>query len=130
MLDAWTETWLAPAFAAWTLDADLARVRARVRCPLLALHGNRDEYGSGRHPERIGTRAAGPSEVVILEGCGHVPQREQPETVLRAVARFLAVETSTMAETAANEPARMSPSSASASWASQWPSTSPAVAFR
>jgi pimeloyl-ACP methyl ester carboxylesterase len=95
VLDAWTETWLAPGFATWTLDTDLAR----VRCPLLALHGDRDEYGSRCHPERIGARAAGPSEVVILEGCGHVPHREQPETVLRAVAGFLAVTTSTVTGT-------------------------------
>jgi pimeloyl-ACP methyl ester carboxylesterase len=93
VLGAWIDTWLAPGFAAWTLDADLAR----VDCPLLALHGDRDEYGSRCHPERIGARAAGPSEVVILEDCGHVPHREQPEAVLRAVARFLAVATSTMA---------------------------------
>ena len=76
MLGAWIDTWLAPGFAAWTLDADLAR----VRCALLALDGDRDEDGSRRHPERIGARVAGPSEIVILEDCGHVPQREQPET--------------------------------------------------
>ncbi len=93
VLGAWIDTWLAPGFAAWTLDADLAR----VDCPLLALHGDRDEYGSRCHPERIDARAAGPPEAVILEDCGHVPQREQPEAVLRAVARFLAVATSTMA---------------------------------
>jgi pimeloyl-ACP methyl ester carboxylesterase len=90
VFDAWIETWLAPAFAGWTLDADLAC----VRCPLLALHGDRDEYGSGHHPERIVARAAGPSEIVIIEDCGHVPQHEQPEPVLRAVTRFLAGKTS------------------------------------
>jgi pimeloyl-ACP methyl ester carboxylesterase len=57
VLSAWIETWLASSFATWTLDADLAC----VRCPLLALHGDRDEYGSGRHPKRIGARAAGPT---------------------------------------------------------------------
>lgn len=86
VLSAWIETWLASSFATWTLDADLAC----VRCPLLALHGDRDEYGSGRHPKRIGARAAGPSEVVIIPDCGHVPQRERPEAVLYAVTGFLA----------------------------------------
>lgn len=97
VLNAWIDTWLAPGFAAWTLDADLAR----VDCPLLALHGDRDEYGSRCHPERIGARAAGPSEVVVIEDCGHVPQREQPEAVLRAVTRFLAAKIPTAAETGA-----------------------------
>jgi len=86
VLAAWTDTWLSPAFAGWTLDADLAR----VRCPLLALHGEHDEYGSPRHPERIVGRTAGPSECIILRGCGHLPHREQPEPVLHAVAQFLA----------------------------------------
>ena len=38
VLDAWTETWLSPRFAAWTLDQDLRD----LRCPVLALHGDRD----------------------------------------------------------------------------------------
>lgn len=85
VLDAWIETWLSPAFAAWRLDDDL---RA-VRCPVLALHGDRDEYGSVEHPERIAGLTGGASRAVILEGCGHVPHREQPTMVLSEVARFL-----------------------------------------
>ena len=83
VLDAWTETWLSPEFADWTLDEDL---RA-VRCPLLALHGDRDEYGSRLHPERIAGLSGGTFE--ILEGCGHLPHREMPARVLQPVARFL-----------------------------------------
>jgi pimeloyl-ACP methyl ester carboxylesterase len=86
VLEAWTETWLAPGFAGWTLDAELAR----LRCPLLALHGDRDEYGSRRHPERIAAAAGGGAEIVIIPDCGHVPQREQPDAVLAAVSAFLA----------------------------------------
>ena len=85
VLDAWIVTWLDPARAGWTLDDDLRR----VTCPLLALHGDRDEFGSRAQPERIGALAAGPSEVVILEGCGHVPHRERPDAVLAALDRFL-----------------------------------------
>ncbi len=85
VLDAWIETWLAPAFEHWCLDEDLRR----VRCPTLALHGDQDEYGSERHPERIARLTPGPAEPVILPACGHVPHREQPEQVLRELARFL-----------------------------------------
>lgn len=85
VLDAWTRTWLSPAFAGWTLDEALRRVRR----PVLAIHGDRDEYGSRRHPERIAERTAGPCEVVILEGCGHVPHRERAEAVLAAVSGFV-----------------------------------------
>jgi pimeloyl-ACP methyl ester carboxylesterase len=86
VLSAWIDTWLAPDFAGWTLDADLAR----VHCPLLALHGDGDEYGSLAHPQRITRLTQGPSEMVVVPDCGHVPHRERPEAVLRAVERFLA----------------------------------------
>ena len=86
VLDAWTEIWLDPAFADWSLDGELRG----VRCPTLVLHGDRDEYGSLAHAERIARLVRGPSRTVILEGCGHVPHREQPTRVLGEVARLLA----------------------------------------
>lgn len=86
VLDAWIETWLSPEFADWHLDDDLAR----VRCPALAIHGDQDEYGSAEHPGRIARLTHGPARAVILEGCGHVPHREQPARVLAEVAGFLA----------------------------------------
>jgi pimeloyl-ACP methyl ester carboxylesterase len=86
VLDAWIETWLHPAFADWSMDDDLRR----VRCPTLALHGDRDEYGSVEHPARIARLVEGPARAVILEDCGHVPHREHPSRVLDEVARFLA----------------------------------------
>jgi pimeloyl-ACP methyl ester carboxylesterase len=86
VLSAWLDTWLAPAFADWSL----APVLPGVRCPLLALHGELDEYGSAAHPRLIGELGGGPASVRILPGVGHVPQREQPGEVVRLVADFLA----------------------------------------
>lgn len=85
VLDAWIETWLSPAFADWSLEAYLRD----VRCPILAMHGDMDEYGSLAHPRLIARLAGGPAEVSVLEGNGHVPHRESPELVLSEVARFL-----------------------------------------
>lgn len=85
VVDAWTETWLAPQFAAWNLDDDLRS----LRCPVLAIHGDRDEYGSSRHPERICALPPTPTRSVILDDCGHVPHREKPDRVLDAVNQFL-----------------------------------------
>ncbi|CAO3402933.1 alpha/beta fold hydrolase [Azospirillum palustre] len=81
-VDAWTESWLSPAFADWTLDAALAD----VRCPVLALHGDRDEYGSAEHPARI---AAGRGTVRLLPDTGHVPHRECEAEVVEAIRSFL-----------------------------------------
>ncbi|WP_394559197.1 alpha/beta fold hydrolase [Aquipseudomonas alcaligenes] len=85
VLDAWTRTWLADEFHHWSLEQTLLR----VHCPLLAIHGEQDEYGSLQHPERFAALTAGPVQRLTLPGCGHVPQREQPELVLDAIARFL-----------------------------------------
>ena len=86
VLDAWTETWLSPAFATFTLDAELRR----VRCPVLAIHGDGDEFGSVAFPERIARLPSPPGRAVVLERCGHVPHREQPAIVLRNVVALVA----------------------------------------
>lgn len=83
VVDAWTETWLSPDFADWTLDAALAA----IRCPVLAIHGDRDEYGSVEHPRRI---ADGRGTARILPDTGHVPHREDEAGVADMIHRFLA----------------------------------------
>lgn len=85
VLDAWTETWLSPAFAGWSLEA----VLPRVRCPLLALHGEHDEFGSRRQPDTLARLAAGGARVELIAGAFHVPHREQAAPVLRLVRDFL-----------------------------------------
>ena len=85
VVDAWTETWLSAGFADWTLDAALTL----VRCPVLAIHGELDEYGSDAHPRRIAGRHG---RLELLAGIGHVPQREAEERVVELVRGFLAQE--------------------------------------
>lgn len=83
VLDAWTEVWLSPDFANWSIDATLPR----ISCPVLAIHGERDEFGSVAFPQRIaqGVRDGR----MIVHPCGHVPHRECADDVLRWVAEFL-----------------------------------------
>lgn len=85
VLQAWTQVWLDPGFAGWRLDAWLAR----VRCPVLLIHGDRDEFGSIAFPQCIARGVAGAARLALLEGCGHVPHRERAEDVLRLVAGFV-----------------------------------------
>jgi pimeloyl-ACP methyl ester carboxylesterase len=84
VLDAWTETWLSSAFAGWSLTGILPQ----VKCPVLVIHGDQDEYGSVRFPEFIRDHVAGPVEMHLLPGRGHVPHRECPDVVTDLVARF------------------------------------------
>lgn len=84
VLSAWVDTWLSPAFANWTL----ADILPLVKCPVLTIHGSRDDYGSIAFPALIADLAGGPAEKLIFEGGGHVPHREKTDEVLATVASF------------------------------------------
>ena len=86
VVDAWTDVWLAPSFASWSLEADLDK----VQCPVLAIHGESDEYGSVEFPRRIVSGVKERAEMMILKGCGHVPHRERKEEVLSLTSSLLA----------------------------------------
>ncbi len=61
-----------------------------MRCPTLALHGELDEYGSAVQPEIISGLSGGePSRMMLLQGLGHVPYRENEALVVGHIAEFL-----------------------------------------
>ena len=84
---AWNDTWLDPAFRAWTIEEDLRRVAV----PVLAILGTGDSYSTPAQVEYVRrTAAALPRfESLLLEDCGHAPHRDQPDAVLQAVSRFV-----------------------------------------
>lgn len=85
VLDAWTELWLQPRFMSWSLDSWLPG----VLCPVLAIHGDRDEFGTFESAMRIARGVSGPAQVEIVRDCGHVPHREHRGEVLELVSHFL-----------------------------------------
>lgn len=85
VIEAWTESWLHPDFASWSI----ATVLSQVVCPVLAIHGIHDEYGTTRHPEMIGQLSSGPSRVEIIPDTYHVPHRERQAMIVSLVADFL-----------------------------------------
>lgn len=85
VLEAWTEVWLSPQFRNWSLD----RYLGKVTCPVLAIHGDADEFGSSEFPHRITQSVSGPARMEILKGCAHVPHREKQADVLSLTCRFL-----------------------------------------
>ena len=80
----WNDVWLSPAFRDWSIEAMLAR----LRCPVLAVQGADDEYGTLAQVEGIRARVPG-AELLVLERCGHSPHRDQPDVVARAVNDFI-----------------------------------------
>ena len=82
----WNDIWLHPDFQQWSIEEYLPR----IKCPVLAIQGSDDEYGTMVHIETIASQVRGPVELVKLEGCGHSPHRDQPNAVLEALTRFVA----------------------------------------
>jgi pimeloyl-ACP methyl ester carboxylesterase len=80
----WNDTWLSPAFRDWNIEEYLPA----IRCPVLAIQGEDDEYATMRQIDAIAEQVSG-SELLKLSACGHSPQRDQPEAVLSAVAAFV-----------------------------------------
>jgi pimeloyl-ACP methyl ester carboxylesterase len=82
----WNDVWLDPEFCAWNIE----QVLPGVGCPVLALQGIDDEYGTMAQLDAIQARVRGRCELVKLPACGHSPHRDQPEAVLAALTRFVA----------------------------------------
>lgn len=85
VLEAWIDTWLSDEFAGWTLTGSLEQ----LRCPVLAIHGDRDEYGTAAHPDRIEAHAGRGARTVLLHDTGHVPHRERQTEVLSLIKDFV-----------------------------------------
>lgn len=82
---AWAETWLDPGFQNW----DITGLLPNIHSPVLAIQGLNDEYGTIEQVRRIEELVGGPCRTLLLENCGHEPQREQKVQVVAAVGRFL-----------------------------------------
>ena len=82
----WNDIWLHPDFRSWNIEEYLPR----VYCPVLAIQGFDDEYGTMAQLDAIAGQAGGPIELLRLTDCRHSPHRDQPAAVLEAMSRFVA----------------------------------------
>ncbi len=80
----WNRIWLHPPFRQWNIAHELDT----LRCPVLAVQGLDDEYGTLAQIRGIAERVPGTELCEILE-CGHSPHRDQPDRVIVATASFI-----------------------------------------
>ncbi len=81
----WNRIWLDAAFRSWSIEAELGR----IACPVLAVQGLDDAYGT--LAQIRGIRAQAPqTELLELSACGHSPHRDQPEALIAAAQDFFA----------------------------------------
>lgn len=84
----WNDIWLTPAFRQWNIEEYLPR----IACPILAIQGHEDEFGTMEQISRI-EHGAPRVEALGLADCRHSPHRDQPQRVLEAVGRWLSTVT-------------------------------------
>ena len=80
----WNDVWLRPEFRVWTIEEYLRS----VACPVLAIQGEDDEYGTLAQVDRI-AEAIPAAEVLKLARCGHSPHRDRGPEVLKAIRGFV-----------------------------------------
>jgi pimeloyl-ACP methyl ester carboxylesterase len=81
----WNRIWLEPPFRDWSIEALLPS----IRCPILAIQGEDDEYGTMEQITSI-ARAVPHAKLLALPACRHSPHRDQPQAVLGAAREFVA----------------------------------------
>jgi pimeloyl-ACP methyl ester carboxylesterase len=80
----WNDIWLDPAFRAWNIVDELAR----IECPLLAVQAQDDHYGTMAQIDAIG-EAVGHARLCKLPHGGHSPHREASDRLNDVIARFV-----------------------------------------
>ncbi len=80
----WNDIWLDPAFRLWNIEEYLPR----IKCPVLCIQGEQDEYGTVAQVQAI--KAAAPqTRIAMLPNCRHSPHRDQEEKTLELLAEFV-----------------------------------------
>lgn len=80
----WNDIWLNPAFRHWNLTQAIKS----ITCPVLAIQGLDDAYGSLEQIHGI-KRVLPQTELLELADCGHSPHKDQFEKVIEASCAFL-----------------------------------------
>lgn len=80
----WNDIWLHPDFRAWNIEEYLPR----IQCPVLAIQGEDDEYGTMDQIDRIAAQVKD-VDLVKLADCRHSPHKDQPQAVIDAVLAFI-----------------------------------------
>ncbi|HMR70001.1 MAG TPA: alpha/beta hydrolase [Rubrivivax sp.] len=80
----WNDIWLHPPFREWSIEQEIET----IRCPVLAIQGVDDEYGTMAQIRGIARRVP-QTQLVELPDCTHSPHRDQPDAVIDEVRRFV-----------------------------------------
>lgn len=84
----WNRIWLHPPFRQWSIEEEIRT----IACPLLAVQGLDDEYGTLEQIRGIAWRVP-QTQLLELPDCGHSPHKDQPQALIDAATRFIRTNT-------------------------------------
>tara|TARA_Y100001970_G_scaffold258429_1_gene338299 strand:+ start:16640 stop:17410 length:771 start_codon:yes stop_codon:yes gene_type:complete len=82
--DRWADIWLNPKFTAF----DIRGLLSKIKCPLLVLQGDRDEYATEEMVHGV-TREVPHAVGTFIPECGHLAHRDQPTFLVEEFVKFL-----------------------------------------
>ncbi len=91
----WNDIWLSPEFRSFNIEEECSR----ISCPLLAIQGYDDPYGTMEQIDRLmhfeRENSQSPARnmrraLLKLEQCGHSPHKDQTQQILSSVRDWLA----------------------------------------
>jgi len=80
----WNDIWLSSEFRHWNITDLLSS----IRCPLLAVQGHDDEYGTMAQIDAIASHLPH-AQLAKLPACGHSPHRQCPAVLDAAIGAFV-----------------------------------------
>jgi pimeloyl-ACP methyl ester carboxylesterase len=80
----WNDAWLAPEFRSWSIE----NLLPAIQCPVFAMQGEQDEYGTLEQIHRIGRLVPGAKTLAIAHS-GHSVHFDQPQALTREAGQFI-----------------------------------------
>lgn len=86
LFQAWVDTWLHETFANWDIQKEIQG----IQCPVLAIQGEKDQYGSAKQIEGI-QQALKEHQVKAfwLKDGKHMPHLEAPDILIKKIYEFV-----------------------------------------
>lgn len=81
----WSNVWTAEENKDWNIENYLPF----ITCPVLAIQGKDDVYGSEKQLLSKKKHISGPVEIMFIENCGHVPHFEAANEVKSKIVSFI-----------------------------------------
>lgn len=85
MFSAWTETWISKEYRDWNIEHFLSS----IKCPVLVIQGDSDEYGTIKQVKGIVNQVSGKVKELLVLDAKHTPHKEKPEIILDHVSKFI-----------------------------------------